>query len=183
MIRFVGRWLADCIQLIGMLAGALLFMQIPAFTHTYTVALLQVAQDARHDVDRREADARQYYHLPADADDQAVVAALRPVEPSNAETLLQSMRRAAMYRDTQDRITAAPTLSQPIAAVWDAASRPDADKLGLLSTSLTSYAPQIMLDVNAVIYGIIGLLFGGLVGHALCAVLVALTPRRRRSFG
>ena len=183
MIRFVGHWLAGCIQLIGMLAGALLFMQVPAFTHAYTVALLQVAQDARNDIDRRENDARQYYHLPGDADDAAVIAALRPVEPSNAETLQQSAHRAAMYRDTQRRILAAPPLSQPVAAVWDAAARPDADKLTLLSTSFTHYAPQIMLDVNAVIYGIIGILLGGLVGHALCAVPRGLTRRRAARWG
>ena len=107
MIRFIGRWVADCLELIFMLAGALLFMQVPAVTHTYAVALQQVAQDARRDIDQREANARQYYHLPPDAGDAVVIRALRPVEPSNAEALQQSVSNAAMFSDTQARIGAA----------------------------------------------------------------------------
>ena len=146
MISFFGRWLAESVQLLSMLAGALLFMQVPALTHVYTVALLQVAQDARRDIDQREATARQYYHLPPDADDQAVIDALRPVEPSNAQSLGQSVSHATTIDATYARITAAPSLLRPLMAVWDVATRPQADKLALLDTSLTTYAPQIMLD-------------------------------------
>jgi hypothetical protein len=76
MMHFLGRWVAHCIQIALMLTGALLFMQLPALTHGYAVALLQVAQDARRDIDQREQDARRYYHLAPDAGDQAVIGAL-----------------------------------------------------------------------------------------------------------
>jgi len=163
-----------------MLAGALLFMQIPAVTHAYAVALLQVAQDARRDIDRRETDARQYYHLPDTAGDQAVIAGLRPVEPSNAAMLAQSVSRAAMFDATQARITGAPLLSQPVVAAWDAVMHPEADKVDVLRTSLATYVPQISLEVSAVIYGIAGLVLGGLLGHSLSAMSGAVAASRRR---
>lgn len=179
MIRFIGRWVADCLELIFMLAGALLFMQVPAVTHTYAVALQQVAQDARRDIDQREANARQYYHLPPDAGDAVVIRALRPVEPSNAEALQQSVSNAAMFSDTQARIGAAWVLDQPITAVWDAVQRPDPAKLAVLRTSLDTYVPQIALGLAAAVYGIAGLLIGGLLGHSLSAVPGAVTGSRR----
>jgi hypothetical protein len=179
MIRFLGHWLAESVQLLCMLAGALLFMQVPALTHAYAVALLQVAQDARRDIDQREAAARQYYHLPPDAGDQAVIDALRPVEPSNAQSLGQSVSHVTMIDATYARIAAAPSLLRPVMAVWDAATRPHADKLALLNTSLATYAPQIMLDPSAIAYGIAGLLLGGLIGHSVSAVPGALVAPRR----
>ena len=39
MFRFIGHWVADCVELTCMLAGALLFMQVPALTHAYAVGL------------------------------------------------------------------------------------------------------------------------------------------------
>lgn len=162
-----------------MLAGALLFMQIPAVTHAYAVALLQVAQQARHDIDQREADARQYYHLPPDTGDAAVISALRPVEPSNAEALQQSLSRATMFTETETRIAAAPLLSRPIAAVLDAISHPDASKLAVLRTSVETYVPQIALGFSAAIYGVTGLLIGGLLGHSLSAVPGAVAASRK----
>ncbi|MEJ0017196.1 MAG: DUF2937 family protein [Acetobacteraceae bacterium] len=181
MIGFLGRWLSDCVQLTCMLAGALLFMQVPALTHSYTVALQQVAQDARRDIDRRVEHARLYYRLAPEARDQAVVDALRPLEPSNAEMLGQSMWRAMMLGETQEHIEAAPPLSRPLFAAWDAVARPEPDKLAVLRTSVATYAPQIPLDVIAVIYGIAGLLLGGLLGHSLSAAPAAASRRLRRT--
>jgi hypothetical protein len=183
MIRFIGQWMAHCLQLTCMLAGALLFMQVPALTHAYTVALLQVAQDARRDIDRREDDARRYYHLPPDANDQAVIAALQPVEPSNATTLQQSVARAAMFDATHARIIAASAFVQPLTAVWDAFQRPDADKLAVLRTSVGTYVPHLALDGASLLYGLIGLVLGGLLGHTSAAVpgaTVAVSRRLRR---
>jgi len=184
MIRFVGQWMAHCLQLACMLAGALLFMQVPALTHAYSVALLQVAQDARRDIDRREDDARRYYHLPPDANDQAVIAALQPVEPSNATTLQQSVARAAMFDATQARIAAASGLVQPLTAAWDAFQHPDADKLAVLRTSVGTYVPQLALDGASLLYGLIGLVLGGLLGHTSAAVpgaTVAVSRKLRRT--
>lgn len=178
---FLGRWITDCIELICMLAVAVLLMQVPAVTHVYTVSLLQVAQDARRDIDRREADARQYYHLAPATDDTAVISALRPVEPSNAEALQQSVTRAAMFSATVARLTSIPPLGRPVAAAWDAAMHPDPDKLAVLKTSYTTYVPQVALNLAAATYGIAGLLLGGLFGHTVSAILgVIVAPRRQR---
>jgi len=180
-MRFLGRWVADCLELTFMLAGALLFMQIPALTHAYVVALQQVAQQARSDIDQREATARQYYHLPPNSADDAVIAALRPVEPSNATALQASLARASMFAATGARITTAPTLRQPIAAMLDAIHQPDPDKLVVLQTSLDTYVPQISFGLAAAIYGIVGLLIGGLLGHSISALPgAAASPRRTR---
>ena len=146
MLRFLGSWLADCVHVTCMLAGALGAMQIPAVTHAYVAALVQVAQDARRDIDRREGDARQYYHLSPDADEQAIITALRPVEPSNAATLTLSVVRAAMFNSTYLQIITTPPVGQPIVAAWDAIQRPESDKLAVLRTSFVTYVPQIALD-------------------------------------
>jgi hypothetical protein len=180
MFRFIGQWTAHCLQLTCMLAGALLFMQVPALTHAYAVALLQVSQQTRRDINRREADASRYYHLAPDAGDAAVIAALRPVEPSNAETLDQAVARAAMFDATQARIETASALSQPLVAAWDAVERPEADKLAVLHTSLVTYVPQVALDGASLLYGLIGLLLGGLVGHSGAAIPAAAARRLRR---
>jgi hypothetical protein len=177
-MRFLGRWLAESVQIVCMLAGALLMMQLPALSHAYTVALLQVAQDARRDIDQREANARQYYHLPPDAGDQAVIDALRPVEPSNAEALGQSVTHATLIDATHAHIVAAPALLQPVVAAWDAIRRPETDKLNVLDTSLETYTPQVMLDFSAIIYGFAGFLLGGLVGHSVSALPGAVVAGR-----
>lgn len=176
---FFGRWVADCLEFAFMLAGAVLFMQIPAVTHAYVVALQQVAQQAQHDIDQRVSAARQYYHLPPDAGDDAVVADLRSVEPSNAEGLQQSISRATMFANTAARIDAASPLNQPITAILDAAHRPDPDKLTVLNTCLDTYVPQLAFNTGGALYGIAGLLIGGLVGHSVSAVpRVVRGPRR-----
>jgi hypothetical protein len=184
MFRFLARWVAHCLQIALMLAGALLLMQIPALTHAYTVALLQVAQDARRDIDQREQDARRYYHLAPDANDQAVIAALRPVEPSNAETLQQSLARTDMFDATHALIMRATPLARPLVATWDALARPTSDKLAVLRTSVATYVPQLALNLAAAIYAVGGLLTGGLLGHALTEAPLAMARRwRARRWG
>src|SRR5260370_4036513 len=92
-MEFLGRWLTGSLSLGLGLLMAVLAMQAPALTHDYAAALLQVAREARRDVDQRIASARQFYTIAASADDQ-VVAALQAVEPSTAETLASSLERA-----------------------------------------------------------------------------------------
>ena len=75
MFGFVGRWMSDVLLLALSLAFAIAAMQLPALTNDYTAALLQVTNDARHDLDQREDSARDYYHFDAGSD-EAVVAAL-----------------------------------------------------------------------------------------------------------
>jgi len=177
MFHFIGRWLSDCVHVSCMLAAALLAMQIPALTHAYLAGLVQVAEDGRRDVDRRENDARQYYHLAPDSDDQAVIVALRPVEPSNAATLVVSVARVNMFRNTYTQIIGSPSVSRPIVAVWDAVQHPETDKLAVLRTSIATYVPQIALDASSAVYGIAGLLLGGLIGHIVTDLPRALWHR------
>lgn len=175
MKRFVAHWLADAVRLLCMLAGGLLAMQVPAITHEYAVALLQVAQDARRDIDQRTADARRYYRLAPDADEQAVIQALRPVEPSNAAMLSASVSRAAALAGTHAAITATTPLLQPMAAVWDMIRSPAPDKLAVAQTTVETYVPQVMLQTSAAIYGVAGLMLGGLVGHGLVELIAGRT--------
>ncbi len=114
-MRFLGRWISDSVVLAVSLLAAALFMQIPAVTHAYASALLQVAQEARRDIDQRESAARQYYHMTADTDD-ALLAALKPLEPANADALAQSIGRARDFQAEYDRISASPPLTQPVTA-------------------------------------------------------------------
>ena len=51
MAGFVGRWLSDALRLGLPLALALAAMQVPAIAHNYAAALLQVAEDARRDIE------------------------------------------------------------------------------------------------------------------------------------
>ena len=83
MAGFVARWLSDALRLGLPLALALLAMQVPALAHGYAAALLQIAEDARRDIEQRKAAARRFYRGAGDAD-EAVIAALRAVEPSKS---------------------------------------------------------------------------------------------------
>jgi hypothetical protein len=81
MAGFAARWLSDALRLALPLALALAAMQVPALAHGYAAALLQIAEDARRDIEQRKASARQFYRAAGEAD-EAVIAALRAVEPS-----------------------------------------------------------------------------------------------------
>jgi len=167
----ISQWLAEplrqSVRLVCMLSGALLVMQAPALTHVYAVSLLQIAQDARRDIDQREADARQHYHMSDDAGDQAVIEGLRAREPSNAATLDQSVARATMFNETYARIMAEPPLLQPLVAAWDAVTAPNSDKLAVLGTVIETHVPQIILEPAAAVYGIAGLVLGSFVAQGV----------------
>ena len=97
MAGFLGRWLSDALRLGLSLALALAAMQLPALAHQYGAALLQVAEDGRRDIEQRKASARRFYPAVGETD-EAVVAALRPVEPSNAQALEASVERTGLSR-------------------------------------------------------------------------------------
>jgi hypothetical protein len=83
---FLARWLSDALLLGLALVLALAAMQVPALAHQYTTALLQITEDARRDIEQRKTSARRFYRAAGETD-EAVIAALRAVEPSNAEAL------------------------------------------------------------------------------------------------
>jgi hypothetical protein len=179
MAGFIGRWLSDALRIGLPLALALAAMQVPALAHGYAAALLQIAEDARRDIEQRKAAARRFYRGAGDAD-EAVIAALRAVEPSNAEALAASVGRAGAFRAGHDRVQSASPLLRPVAALRDAAEGPRGDKWAVLRTALDTHAPQVVLSAAAAVYGLIGLVAGSFLAELLVSAFgAAFGPGRR----
>ena len=175
---FVARWLSDTLRLGLPLVLALAAMQIPALAHGYTTALLQIAEDARRDIEQRKASARQFYRGAGDTD-EAVIAALRGVEPANAQALAASVERARALRVAHDRIQADAPLLRPLSALLDLSDDPRGDKWAVLRTALDTHAPQVVLSVAAATYGLVGLLVGSFFAELLVSVIRSLVSRRQ----
>ncbi len=178
MAGFAARWLSDALRLALPLALALAAMQVPALAHGYAAALLQIAEDARRDIEQRKASARQFYRGAGEAD-EAVIAALRAVEPSNAQALAASVERARALRAAHDRIRAAAPLLRPVTALLDAAEDPRGDKWAVLRTALDTHAAQVALSAAAASYGLAGLVLGSLLAELLVSAAGALASARR----
>lgn len=177
---FLARWLSDALHLGLGLALALAAMQVPALAHQYAAALLQISEDARRDIEQRKAAARQFYRSAGETD-EAVIAALRPVEPSNAQALEASVGRARALRAAYDRIEAAPPLLRPVVAAYDAVEDPKGDKATVLRTALDTYVPQVVISTASATYGLIGLVLGSFVAEAMASVVGSLVRRRDRT--
>ncbi len=173
---FVGRWLTQAISIGLSLIAALAAMQLPAMTRDYRAALLQVSEDVRRDIGQREDSARRYYHLAA-ANHEAVILALRPFEPSNAESLLASLDRERNLRAAYDRITAAAPILQPVVAAIDVIEDAKGYKTAVLGTMFTTFVPQVVLSVAAAFYGMLGLVFGSFMAQ----LVIALSARLARA--
>jgi Protein of unknown function (DUF2937) len=171
-MSFLGRWLSDSISIALALVFAILAMQAPAFTREYSSALLQVADDARRDIEQRKASARQFYSITAQ-DDEQFVAALRRFEPSNSETLALSLERTRILRAAYDRIRKSQPLLRPILALRDALDDEHGYKAAIWRTLLGTYSIQVDFSGAAAIYG-----FGGLLGGSLIAQLLLTLFRR-----
>ena len=178
MAGFVARWLSDALRLGLPLALALLAMQVPALAHNYAAALLQIAEDARRDIEQRKTAARRFYRGAWDAD-EAVIEALRAVEPANAQALAASVERARAFRASHERIQEAPALLRPVTAVLDAAEGPSADKWAVARTALDTHAPQVVLSAAAAVYAIAGLVLGSFVAELLVSAFGAAGRGRR----
>ena len=179
MAGFVARWLSDALRLGLALAIGLAAMQVPALAHGYAAALLQIAEDARRDIEQRKDAARRFYRGAGDTD-EAVIAALRAVEPANAQALAASVERAGALRAAHDRVQAAPPLLRPVTALLDVAEDPArGDKWAVLRTALDTHAPQVALSAAAAIYGLAGLVAGSFVAELLVSAAGALAAARR----
>ncbi len=176
---FIGRWLSDAVRLGLALAFAVLAMQVPALTRDYANGLLQASDNARRDIDQREAAARQFYHLSA-TDDDGMITALTPLEPSNAQTLAVSVGRAQTLRVAYARIAAGQPQLRPVIAAVDVIGQEHADKWAILRTALDSYTPQLLLSQDAAIYGVAGLVVGAFLAQLALSVLGAAVAGRRR---
>ena len=180
-MSLIRRWLSESISIALALLFAMLAMQAPAFTREYTAALLQVAQDARRDIEQRKASARQFYGIKAAADDQ-FVAALQSFEPSNAETLALSLQRTETLQGAYDRVTGAPPLLRPLVAARDALEDEHRYKATILRKLLGTYSAQLDFSMAAAVYGFVGLLTGSLLAQLVLSTFRALGHRlgRRR---
>jgi hypothetical protein len=179
MAGFVARWLSDALRLGLPLALGLAAMQVPALAHGYATALLQIAEDARRDIEQRKAAARQFYRGAGDAD-EAVITALRAVEPANAQALAASVERARALRASHDRIQADPPLLRPVTALLDLADDPRGDKWAVLRTALDTHVAQVVLSAAAAAYGLAGLVLGSFLAELLVSVAGAFASVRRR---
>ena len=177
-MRFISHWLANAINIALALLFAILAMQAPAFTHDYAAALLQVAQDSRRDIEQRKASARRFYSITAEGDDQ-VVAALRSLEPSNAETLALSLERTRSLQDAYEKIARTQPLLRPIRALSDAFDDERGYKAAVWRTLLGTYGPHIDFGTAAATYGLVGLLAGSFIAQLLIATGRRLGGRRR----
>jgi Protein of unknown function (DUF2937) len=173
---FLARWLSDALRLGLALTLALAAMQVPALAHQYAVALLQITEDARRDIEQRKNAARSFYRAMGDTD-EAIIAVLRPIEPSNAQALATSVERARALRAAYDRIEAAPSLLRPMVAVYDAIETPTGEKLAVLRTALDTHVPQIIISTASATYGFIGLVFGSLLAEALISAISGILRR------
>lgn len=182
-MSLIRRWLSESISIALALVFAMLAMQAPAFTREYAAALLQVAQDARRDIEQRKASARQFYGIKAAADDQ-FVAALQSFEPSNAETLALSLQRTQTLQSAYDRVAEAPPLLRPLVAARDALEDEHGYKATILHTLVGTYSAQLDFSMAAAAYGFAGLLMGSLLAQLVLSTFGALgrglAHRRRR---
>ena len=109
-----------------------------------------------------------------------MIAALRAVEPSNAQALAASVERAGALRAAHDRIQAAPPLLRPVAALLDATEEgPRGDKWAVLRTALDTHAPQVVLSAAAAAYGLVGLGAGSFLAELVVCASGALGCTRR----
>jgi hypothetical protein len=175
-MSFLGRWLSESISIALALVFAILAMQAPAFTREYTSALLQVADDARRDIEQRKASARQFYAITAQDDEQFVVA-LRRFEPSNAETLALSLERTHILRGAYNRIGKSQPLLRPITALRDALDDEHGYKAAIWRTLLGTYSIQVDFSGAAAIYGFGGLLGGSFIAQFLLTMFRRLAQR------
>jgi Protein of unknown function (DUF2937) len=169
-MQFLQRWLADWLTLALALICAVAALQGPGLAHEYAVALLQVAREARRDIDQRMTSARQFYAIAA-TDETEFLAALRQVEPSNAETLAAAIDHARHIETAYGRIAAARPLLQPIIAAWEVLSAPRDDTAGIRKTLIETYHPEISLTFAGALYALAGLAIGTLMSRAVLALL------------
>lgn len=163
-MSLLGRWLSDAVNLGVSLAFALAAMQVPALTRDYKAGLLQVTEDLRRDIEQREDSARRFYHMTASTD-EAVISALQPFEPSNAQTLAGSLDRSRNLQRAYDRIESAPPILQPVIAGIDVIEDTKGYKGKVLGTAIANFSPQVVISTAAAIYGLIGLAIGSLVAQ------------------
>jgi hypothetical protein len=93
----IAIWLLHAVRLAAALETALLAMQAPAVTQEYQAALLQLVRSSDQEIAQRMTSAQRYYGISPAADESHVLAQLRTLEPSNAETLATCLSAGAAF--------------------------------------------------------------------------------------
>jgi hypothetical protein len=176
LIMILTAWVLHSIRLAAALGMAVVAMQAPAITREYQAALLQLVRSSDQEIAQRKASARRFYGIAAGEDEGRFLSELRAVEPSNAETLAAAIDRQRGLKASYDRIEHSPELLRPIKAAGDVAADEEGPRREIAQTVFDSFAPQLDLSFAAVVYGLVGLFFGSLIGELLTA---ALFPRHR----
>ena len=83
---------------------ALVAMQAPAVTREYQAALLQLVSSSDQEIALRKASAQRFYGIAPGEDEERLLAQLRAVEPSNAETLTAALDRQRSLCASYERI-------------------------------------------------------------------------------
>jgi uncharacterized iron-regulated membrane protein len=91
------------------------------------------------------------------------------------------MERNRVLRSAYEWITARPALLQPVTAAVDAVVRDEHGyKAAVLRTLVQTYAVQIDFHLASVIYGLVGLLAGSLLGQLIVTTGRGMWEGRRR---
>jgi hypothetical protein len=125
------------------------------------------------EIAEREDSAQRFYGIAPAEDEGRVLAQLRAVEPSNAETLAAALDRERSLRASYDRIESSPDLSRPIVAAKDVAGDETGPRRQIAETVFDSFTPQLDLSFAAAVYGLAGLFLGSLVGELVAAALLS----------
>jgi len=170
------RWITTSLVLAFGLGGAVLAMQVPAFTEHYLAGLQQAAGELDRSVADRLQSGRTTYNLTGN--DRETVAALAPREPSNAATLTRDLNRRDSYAAILTATQAQSPVVRPIATGWAISNGPEGWNSPVLATALASYEAGIALTPAAVLWGLGGLIIGVLVAQVLSAPLHIHRPPR-----
>ncbi|HWK45397.1 MAG TPA: DUF2937 family protein [Stellaceae bacterium] len=168
----LGRWLSTSLALALGLGGAVLAMQVPAFTQHYLAGLQQAAGELDRSVADRLQSGRTTYDLVGS--DRETVAGLATREPSNAATLSRDLDRRDSHAAILAAAQAASPITRPIATAWAITTGPEGWRSPVVATALATYDAGIALTGAAILWGLAGLVVG-----VLLAQLLALPFHRR----
>ncbi|MDO9503704.1 DUF2937 family protein [Falsiroseomonas sp.] len=181
-MRFLARWLGQSILMAAGLIGFLLAVQAPAWTEHYTAALQQRAEELRLDIDGRIDAMRRYYDLPATAPREDIARLMMEREPANAAALREADQRRILYETAYSRIRAASPLFRPLVAGRLIIT--DAGPLSAVAESASaSYSARLPLTLDALSYGLFGLVLALFLVEILFSLLAGLArPSRSNSW-
>lgn len=176
-MRFLARWLGQSILMAAALCGFFLAVQAPAWTEHYIAALQQRAQELQLDIDGRIETVRRYYALDAALNTEEVRRLLTEREPANAAALRAAELRRATYENAHTRLTDSSAMLRPLLAARLVVT--DAGALSAVADSaFANYTPRLPLTLDALAYGVLGLVLALFLVELLFSLLRGLAGDR-----